>query len=187
MERFQNKVAVITGGANGIGRACCLRFSSEGASVVVADRAVDHGQAVVDEITAAGGSAIFAELDATSRLDNAAMADAAIEAFGRIDAVVTAAGITHSQYTGDAEVERKRMVNSERFADKPYLEVLDYDIEEFRTVMDVNLIGTFLAVQACASKMAEPGLDGAPQGGSIVTIASVAAKNPNAGPIAYTD
>ena len=79
MERFKNKVAVVTGGANGIGRACCLRFSSEGASVVVADRAVDRGQAVADEIIAAGGSAIFVELDATSRLDNAAMADAKVQ------------------------------------------------------------------------------------------------------------
>lgn len=186
MKRFENKVAVVTGGANGIGRACCLRFSSEGASVVVADRDVTRAQAVVDEVIAAGGSAILAELDATSRLDNAAMADAAIEQYGRIDAVVTAAGITHSQYNGEAEVERKRLAERERFADKPYLEVLDYDVEEFRTVMDVNLIGTFLAVQACAAKMAEPGADGSPQGGSIVTIASIAAKNPNAGPIAYT-
>lgn len=186
MERFAGKVAVVTGGANGIGRACCLRFSSEGASVVVADRATDRGQAVADEIIAAGGSAVFVKLDATSRLDNAAMADVAIESFGRIDAVVTAAGITHSQYNGEAEVERKRLADRERFADKPYLEVLEYDIEEFRTVMDVNLIGTFLAVQACAAKMAEPDANGQPQGGSIVTIASIAAKNPNAGPIAYT-
>ena len=186
MNRFTNKVAVVTGGANGIGRACCLRFSSEGAAVVVADRDVVKGQAVVDEIIEAGGSAFFTELDATSRLDNAAMADAAIDQFGRIDAVVTAAGITHSQYNGEAEVERKRLAERERFADKPYLEVLDYDVEEFRTVMDVNLIGTFLAVQACAAKMAEPGPDGEPHGGSIVTIASIAAKNPNAGPIAYT-
>jgi len=186
MQRFTNKVAVVTGGANGIGRACCLRFSSEGAAVVVADRAVDRGQAVADEIIAGGGSAIFVELDATSRIDNAAMADAAIDSFGRLDAVVTAAGITHSQYNGEAEVERKRMADRERFADKPYLEVLDYDVEEFRTVMDVNLIGTFLAAQACAAKMAEPGSDGQPLGGSIVTIASIAAKNPNAGPIAYT-
>ena len=184
MERFQNKVAVITGGANGIGRACCLRFSHEGASVVVADRDATRGAAVVAEIVEAGGSAVFAELDATSRLDNAAMADLAIDRFGRIDAVVTAAGITHSNYTGEAEVERKRLMDRQQYGDKPHLEVLDYDIEEFRTVMDVNLIGTFLAIQACAAKMADTASGGT--GGSIVTIASIAAKNPNAGPIAYT-
>ncbi len=69
MERFRNKVAVVTGGANGIGRACCLRFSSEGASVVVADRDSSRGAAVVDEIIESGGRAAFAPLDATSRLD----------------------------------------------------------------------------------------------------------------------
>jgi len=181
VNRFENKVAVVTGGANGIGRACCLRFASEGASVVVADRDVGKGQQVVAELEAAGSRAIFVELDATSRLDNAAMADAAIEHFGRLDAVVTAAGISHAAYDGGAETEVKRIAARERYNDEPHLEVLDYDIEEFRTVIDVNLIGTFLAAQACAAKMVE--LD---SGGSIVTIASIAAKNPNAGPIAYT-
>lgn len=186
MNRYLDKVAVVTGGANGIGRACCLRFASEGAALVVADRDADRGAGVVDEIIAAGGQAVFSRLDATSRLDNAAMADAAIEQFGRLDAVVTAAGITHADYTGDAEVEMKRLSGRERYVDQPHLEVLDYDVDEFRTVMDVNLIGTFLAVQACAAKMADLGDDDAPRGGSIVTIASIAAKNPNAGPIAYT-
>jgi len=181
MERFQDKVAVITGGANGIGRACCLRFSSEGAAIVVADRDVSRGNAVATEITDAGGRAVFVELDATSRIDNAAMADAAIDNFGRLDAVVTAAGITHASYNGEAEVERKRLADRDRYVDQPHLEVLDYDVDEFRTVMDVNLVGTFLAAQACAAKMVELG-----SGGSIVTIASIAAKNPNAGPIAYT-
>lgn len=181
MERFQNKVAVITGGANGIGRACCLRFSTEGAAIIVADRDVSRGSAVATEITDAGGQAVFVELDATSRIDNAAMADAAIDNFGRLDAVVTAAGITHSAYNGEAEVERKRLTDRERYGQQPHLEVLDYDVDEFRTVMDVNLVGTFLAIQACAAKMVELG-----SGGSIVTIASIAAKNPNAGPLAYT-
>jgi len=181
MERFTDKVAVVTGGASGIGRACCLRFSSEGAAVVVADRNTASGEAVVDEIANAGGRAVFVELDATSRLDNAAMAAAAVENFGGLDAVVTAAGITHSAYTGETEVERKRLEDRQRYEGQPHLEVIDYDIEEFRTVMDVNLIGTFLAAQACAATMVELGSPG-----SIVTIASIAAKNPNAGPIAYT-
>lgn len=181
MNRFENKVTVVTGGANGIGRACCLRFSSEGSAIVIADRDAVKGAGVVDEIVASGGKATFVELDAVSRIDNAAMADAAIEQFGRLDAVVTAAGISHAAYTGEAEVEAKRLADRERYAEQPHLEVLDYDIDEFRTVMDVNLIGTFLAVQSCAAKMAELG-----SGGSIVTIASIASKNPNAGPIAYT-
>lgn len=181
MLRFENKVAAVTGGSNGIGRACCLRLSSEGAAIVVADRDADRGAAVVSEIVDGGGKAVFAQLDATSRLDNAAMADLAIEQFGRIDSLITAAGISHAAYTGDTEVEAKRLADRERYREQPHLEVLDYDIDEFRVVMDVNLIGTFLAVQACAAKMTE-----LETGGSIVTIASIAAKNPNAGPIAYT-
>lgn len=181
MQRFEDKVVVITGGANGIGRACCLRFSSEGAAVVIADRDAAQGAAVVSEVEAAGGQAHFVELDATSRLDNAAMADAAVEQYGRIDAVVTAAGISHAGYTGESEVELKRTTDRQRYAEQPHLEVLDYDVDEFRTVFDVNVIGTFLAIQACAAKMTELGT-----GGSIVTIASIASKNPNAGPIAYT-
>lgn len=181
MMKFENKVVVVTGGANGIGRACCLRFSSEGAAVVVADRDEDRGAAVVAEIAAAGGAAGFVQLDATSRLDNAAMADFAVDQFGRIDSLITAAGISHAAYTGDTEVETKRLADRERYREQPHLEVLDYDIDEFRVVMDVNLIGTFLAIQACAAKMTDLGT-----GGSIVTIASIASKNPNAGPIAYT-
>ena len=186
MERFRDNAIVVTGGANGIGRACCLRFSSEGAAIIVADRDATQGASVVAEIVESGGRAVFSQLDATSRLDNAAMADAAIAHYGRLDAVVTAAGITHAAYTGEAEVERKRLADRERFDGQPHLEVLDYDVEEFRAVMDVNLMGTFLAAQACAAKMAEPDANGNPVGGSIVTIASIAAKNPNAGPIAYT-
>lgn len=181
MLRFENKVAAVTGGANGIGRACCLRLSSEGAAIVVADRDAGRGAAVVAEIVDAGGKAVFVELDATSRLDNAAMVDLAIKRFGRIDSLITAAGISHGSYTGETEVEAKRLADRERYREQPHLEVLDYDIDEFRVVIDVNLIGTFLAVQACAAKMAESGT-----GGSIVTIASIASKNPNAGPIAYT-
>jgi len=181
MDRYLEKTVVVTGGANGIGRACCLRFSSEGAAVVVGDRDAASGASVVEEIAGQGGKAIFVELDATSRIDNETMAAAAVENFGSLDAVVTAAGITHKSYTGEAEIELKRLKDRERYAQAPHLEVIDYDIDEFRTVMDVNLIGTFLAIQSCAAKMVD--LD---SGGSIVTIASIAAKNPNAGPIAYT-
>jgi NAD(P)-dependent dehydrogenase (short-subunit alcohol dehydrogenase family) len=181
VERFVDKVVVVTGGANGIGRSCCHRFASEGAAIVVADRDGVSGAKVVDELVAAGARAVFTELDATSRLDNAAMADAAIANFGRLDSVITAAGISHAAYNGDVEVEAKRLADRQRFADQPHLDVLEYDVDEFRTVMEVNVIGTFLAVQACAEKMVELG-----NGGSVVTIASIASKNPNAGPLAYT-
>lgn len=181
MSRFEDQVVVITGAANGIGRATAERFASEGAAVVVADRDATGGEATVAAVEQVGGRAVFVPLDATSRIDNATMAEVAMEQFGRIDHVVTAAGISHAAYTGDIERDAKWMAERINYAEQPHLEVLDYDIEEFRTVVEVNLIGTFLAIQACAGPMVEAG-----NGGSIVTIASIAAKNPNAGPIAYT-
>lgn len=184
MGRFEGKVAVVTGGASGIGRACCVRFGSEGAAVVVADRDVRRGADTVAAVEAKGARAVFAQLDATSRLDNDSMAAAAVERFGRLDFLVTAAGISHASYTGETETEVKRFAERARYVDEPYREVVEYDVGEFRTVLDVNLIGTFLAIQACVSRMVE--CDEVDRGGSVVTIASIAAKNPNAGPIAYT-
>ncbi len=182
LQRFSDRVVVVTGGANGIGRACCTRFASEGASIVVADVDAVGGNETVAMVEALGASATFVRLDASSRLDNDEVASAAIEKFGRLDHLVTAAGISHANYvSGDAENEMKWMADRLAYAEKPHLEVFDYDVEEFRKVIDVNLVGTFLAVQACGARMVDAG-----NGGSIVTIASIAAKHPDAGPIAYT-
>ena len=178
--RFENCVTVVTGGANGIGRACCERFASEGASIVVADRDASGVEAVVAAIAESGGQAVGCELDATSRLDNDAMAQLAMDTWGRIDHVITAAGVSHARYTGDRETEAKRLLERAAYAEQPHLEVLDYDVDEFRTVIDINVIGSFLAVQACAQHMVDAGAPG-----SIVTIASIAAKHPDAGPLAY--
>ena len=66
MTRFNGKTALVTGGASGIGKATSLRLATEGASVVIADINAEAGQAVVDQITAAGGTAIFVSLNVTS-------------------------------------------------------------------------------------------------------------------------
>lgn len=183
--RFEDRVTVVTGGGNGIGRACCERFAGEGSSVIVADRDTAGVDRTVEAITAAGGCAVGIELDATSRIDNSAMAQLAIDTFGRIDNVVTAAGVSFASYTGEAETEAKRMLERAAYQDKPHLEVIDYDVDGFRTVLDINLIGSFLAVQACAEHMVPESPGSAGSGGSIVTIASIAAKHPDAGPLAY--
>lgn len=183
--RFEDMAAVVTGGGNGIGRACCVRFAAEGAAVVVADRDMAGADETVAQIVAAGGRAVAFSLDATSRIDNDAMAQLCMDTYGRLDHVVTAAGITHANYTGEAENEAKRLMERAPYREQPHLEVLDYDIDEFRTVMDVNLVGSFLGAQACAARMVEGIESGTQSGGSIVTIASIAAKHPDAGPLAY--
>lgn len=178
--RFENTVTVVTGGGNGIGRACCVRFADEGSAIVVADRDMAGVEATVAAIVDGGGQAVGFQLDATSRVDNDAMAQLAIDTYGRLDHVITAAGVSHAKYTGDTEDEAKRLIERAGYREQPHLEVLDYDVDEFRTVIDINLIGSFLAAQSCAARMVD-----AEAPGSIVTIASIAAKHPDAGPLAY--
>src|SRR5207245_3236883 len=91
--RLECKVAVVTGGGNGIGRATAVRFAEEGAAVVVADLLDGPGHETVAQIEALGGRAIFVSVDVTSRADDDAMARAAIEQFDALNIVVTAAGV----------------------------------------------------------------------------------------------
>lgn len=181
MGRFDGKVAVITGGGNGIGRACALRFASEGAAIVVGDVQAGPATRVAEEITAAGGRAVASAVDVTSAEENDALARLAVDTFGGLDILVTAAGISHASYlSGDLENEVKQALRSQDYAERPWEQVLDLSRAEFERVVDVNLTGTFLGVQSAARHMVERG------GGAIVTIASIAAKDPDAGPLAYT-
>ena len=181
-ERLQDRVAVITGAANGIGRACAERFAAEGASIVVADLLAEPGRAVVDAITAAGGRSTFVELDAASPEANRAMAEAAVDAFGTIDVVVTAAGVSSGDYvSGDLERSRKRIRQAaEAAAVDPAASLTDLDVDDWRRVLDVNLTGTLLAVQATVRVMLDQ-----QKRGSIVTIASIAARDPLWGSPSY--
>ena len=105
----------------------------------------------------------------------------AVDALGGIDILVTAAGISHSLYrSGDAQADVERLTQGAAALADPTRAFVDTPLEEWRKVLDVNLTGTFLAVQAAAGRMLDQG-----RGGSIVTIASIAAKVPEAGPVAY--
>ena len=102
-------------------------------------------------------------------------------AFGTIDVLVTAAGISHGDYrSGDLENGRKRMAQAaEAAARNPAAALLELDLDDWRRVLDVNLTGTLLAIQACAPAMVAKGA------GSIVTIASIAAVDPLWGSPSY--
>lgn len=180
--RLDEKVALVTGGGNGIGRACCIRFAQEGAKVIVADLLDDAAAETVALVEQVGGAATATRLDAPDPEQNEAAAQLALDRYGRLDVVVTAAGISHAGYrSGDRQADLELASRSARALGDLTAGFVDVGLDEWQKVLDVNLTGTFLAVQAAAKRMIAQG-----EGGSIVTIASIAAKHPDAGPLAYT-
>jgi glucose 1-dehydrogenase len=144
---LENKVAIVTGGAKGIGFAIARRFASDGARVVVADVNEDAGSRAVEEIGALG-AVRFVRCDVGDRADVENLVASTLQAWGSIDVLVNNAGIVHG-------------------AD--FLEVSEAD---FDRVIRVNLKGTFLVGQAVARQMvAQVQEGGAP--GAIVNMSSV--------------
>jgi NAD(P)-dependent dehydrogenase (short-subunit alcohol dehydrogenase family) len=179
--RLDGRVAIVTGGGNGIGRACCERFAEEGADVVVADLLDDAGNETVQLVEKTGRSGLFVHLDAASPEGNDDLVRQAVDRFGKVDVLVTAAGISHAEYkSGDRSRDEEMLARAIETRTAPARRLLDLELEQWQKVLDVNLTGTFLALRATARTMVEQG-----SGGSIVTIASVAAKHPEAGPPSY--
>ncbi len=141
--RCSGKVAIVTGGAMGIGRAVAEGLLAEGANVVIADRA--GAAEAAKALDNAGNSVIGVACDVSSQNETEAMAGAALEAFGRIDVLVNNAGIYSSLKPGPFE---------------------ELDIEEWRRVLEVNVIGQAMATRAVVPTMRRQG------GGSIVNFSS---------------
>ena len=124
--RLAQRVAIVTGGGHGIGRAYALRMAREGARIVVAELDAAAGQAVADELVAAGHEAIAVATDVSRKDSCASMARTAIERFGRIDVLVNNAAIF-------ATVPMSR---------SPFDQI---EVDEWDRMMSVNLRGTWLA------------------------------------------
>ena len=148
MSRFDNKVVVVTGAAQGIGEAYAKALAAEGASVVVADLNEDAGAAVVQQIEAAGGTALFVRTDVSSHESAAALVEAVTAAYGGIDGLVNNAAI---------------------YGDMQFDLLISVDWDYYRKFMSVNMDGALVMTRAVYPSMQARG------GGSIVNQSSTAA------------
>ena len=152
--RLQDKVALITGGGSGIGRATAIRFAQEGACVVVSDLDEAGVNETAKLIAEAGGKTVAVAGNVTSRADAQKMVDAATGNFGRLDIVINNAGITKDGLTVRVKDGEVKMMSD----------------EQWDAVLNVNLKGTWLVSQIAAVPMIRQ------KYGRIVNTASVGAQ-----------
>ena len=146
MERdFEGKVALVTGGGSGIGRAAAVLFAGRGARIVVADLDAEGGAGTVKEIESAGGTATFVRTDVADPLQVSAMVAAAVDAYGRLDVALNNAGLPST-----------------------YAALADQTLADWDRTLAVNLTSVFLSMQAEIPVMLETG------GGAIVNTSSAA-------------
>ena len=144
--RLEGKVALVTGGASGIGRATALTFAREGAKLVIADMHADGGQQTVHRITEQGGEAIFVRTDVSKAVEVQALISQAVATYGRLDCAHNNAGISGGGRALTAE----------------------YPEETWHQVIAVNLTGVWFCMKYEIPQMLHQG------GGVIVNTASVA-------------
>jgi NAD(P)-dependent dehydrogenase (short-subunit alcohol dehydrogenase family) len=153
---LEDRVAIVTGGSRGIGRAIALKFAEEGCSIVIADVLDDVAAKTVDEIAGTGREAMFVHCDVTDSTQVQEMVGKTIKKFGKIDILVNDAG------TGAVG--------------KP---IADVSEREWDRTLAVNLKGVFLCCQAVVPYMKER------KSGRIINMSSVAAISP-VSPVSYT-
>lgn len=143
---LEGKIALVTGGASGIGRASAVAFAKEGARVIVVDLAVDGGEATAKLIREMGGKACFVSADVSRTADVQEMVKKAIELYGRLDCALNNAGVDGMLFTRIAE----------------------YKEQAWDQVISINLKGTWLCMKYEIIQMIKQG------GGSIVNMSSTA-------------
>src|SRR6516164_4654997 len=142
MNRLQDKVAVVTGGGAGIGRATCELFAEEGAAVVVAERDPASGAETAERIVGRAGRAVFVPSDVSDEDSVRRMAAEAVRAFGKVNILVNNAAVF-------------------------VLRGIDGTPEEWRQILDVNVMGTALATKHLVPEMRKAG------GGAVVNLSSI--------------
>ncbi len=145
--QLDGKVAVITGGSSGIGKATALAFAREGAKVAIGARRESEGEAVAQEIRDAGGEAIFVKTDVTEPAQVEALVQAAVDTYGQLDIAFNNAGTEGGQLSPIVE-------DSE---------------EKIRKIFDVNVLGVWHSMRAQIPHLVE-------RGGTIINNSSVAGR-----------
>ena len=161
MGRLDGKVAVVTGSNRGIGRGIAMMFASEGAAVVVTGRSPDRGQAVADEIVAAGGRAVSITADIGDEASVKTMMDQASSALGGLDILVNNAAPLDDVASAGSPIDES-----------------DTDMTE--RILRIGLLGPYFAIKHAVPHMQRGG------GGSIVNISTTATITGLAGQPAYS-
>ena len=159
--QIRNSIFLVTGGASGLGAATAQMAAANGAKVVIADLQAELGEKLAKEI---GGK--YCKCDVTSEADGKAAVEAAVKGFGGLHVLVNCAGIGVAERTIGKEAP--------------------HDLERFKRVININLIGTFNMIRLAADAMAKAGPNAAGERGVIINTASVAAYDGQIGQAAYS-
>jgi NAD(P)-dependent dehydrogenase (short-subunit alcohol dehydrogenase family) len=152
---LENRVAVITGSANGMGKAMALRFAREGCDIAVVDLKYDEAQQVAEDIKSGGRKAVAIKADISKGAEIKSMIEQSVQAFGKIDILVNNAGAA-----GGADLEHS-------------------DENEWDRVLALNLKGAFLACKAAVPYMKKQ------RYGKIINVSSMGAVRPSVSVLAY--
>ncbi len=145
--KIKEHVALITGGANGIGECIAKELAKRGAKIAVVDMSQEDIKRVVDEIKKSGGEAIGIQADVSREEDTAKFVDETVKAFGKINFVIPSAGI----------IRDSTMLTTDKETGKVKKKM---PLDMWQKVLDVNLTGTFLTLRDCSEAMVNGGWEG---------------------------